>query len=127
MKIGSVRLVNGFLNPQVGLDVFGTDGEVESFPATLDTGFSGWVALPENIVNRLSLPYLWTDKITLADASEIDADIHVAEVFFADRVFRVYVVSVGAAPMVGTGLLRNAGLTLNMVPEGEITYKPISH
>ena len=126
MKIGSVLMVNGFLNPQVGLEVFGPDGEAGSFAATLDTGFSGWVALPESAVNSLSLPYLWTDKITLADASEIDADLHVAQVFFADRVFRVYVVSVGTAPMVGTGLLQNASLTLNMVPDGDITYAPVN-
>ena len=122
MKIRSVDLINGFLYPRVHLDVFGSGGESKSFVATLDTGFSGWVALPESEIDALRLPHFRTERITLADASEISADLHVADVFFSDHLFKVYVVSIGSVPLVGTSLLWNAGITLDMTPNGDIGY-----
>ncbi len=115
-------LVNGFLYPRVDLEVFGASTEGQRFVATLDTGFSGWVALPEKVVDTLGLPYFRTERITLADASEISADLHVADVFFSDRLFKVYVVSIGSVPLVGTSLLWNAGIKLDMIPNGDIEY-----
>ena len=75
---------------------------------------------------KIEIAILRTEKITLADASEINADLHLADVFFAYRLYRVYVASVGTVALVGTSLLSKAKITVDMVPNGDITYAPIS-
>ncbi len=126
MKIGTVESVGGVLYPKVSFDAFDLEGESHAYIATLDTGFSGWIALPAGEIDRLRLPFFRTAKVTLADASEINAGIYIAEVFFTDRISKVLVLAIGSVPLVGTSLLANASINLDMFPNGEVTYSAIS-
>ncbi len=125
MKIGVVELQNGLLCPKVGFDIVGSGGEVESFSGTLDTGFTGWVALPESEIDNLGLKFSHYDVLTLADNKTVQVPLYVGEVFLATRWHRVFVVQIGSTPLVGTGLVSKARITLDMVSDGDIDYRGI--
>lgn len=126
MKIGEVELQNGLLFPKVSFDIVGSNGRVESIYGTLDTGFTGWVALPESEIDHLGLRFSHDDVLTLADNETVQAPLYVAEVFLADRWHRVFVVQIGSIPLIGTGIVGNARITLDMIPDGEIDYLPLN-
>lgn len=125
MKIGAVKVQNGLLFPKVNFDIGGGNGGVRSFSGTLDTGFTGWVALPETEIDDLGLRFSHDDVLTLADNRTVHAPLYLGEVFIAERWQRVFVVQIGSTPLVGTGLVGNARITLDMVPNGSIEYRLI--
>ena len=126
MKIGAVELQNGLLHPKVNFHVAGFGQEIESFSGTLDTGFTGWVALPEAEIEKLGLEFSHTDILTLADSGNVQAPLYVGEVLLVDSWLRVFVVGIGLVPLVGTGLVRNARLTVDLIPNGTIDYTALS-
>ena len=125
MKIGEVEVQNGLLYPNVGFDIVGSDGRVKSFSGTLDTGFTGWVALPGSEIDDLGLTFSHDDVLTLADNRTVHAPLYLGEVFLAERWQRVFVVQIGSTPLVGTGLVGNARITIDMVSNGNIAYSLI--
>ena len=126
MKIGAVELQNGLLCPKVSFDVVGPNGRVESFSGTLDTGFTGWVALPGPEIDKLGLRFSHNDVLTLADNETVQAPLYIGEVFLAARWHRVLVVQIGSTPLVGTKITSNSKISIDMIPNGDITYTPIN-
>lgn len=56
MISGSVeRNELGGLEPRLAVSVMDADGELQQFEVVLDTGFTGWLMLPEADINRLGL------------------------------------------------------------------------
>lgn len=126
MKIGVVEPRNGLLQPKVNFDVVGSKGRVESYSGVLDTGFTGWIALPANDIEKLALNFSHDDTLTLADDRTVRVSLYTAEVFLAYRWHKLFVVQIGSTPLVGTGITNNSRITLDMIPNGDITYTPIN-
>ena len=126
MKIGVVEPRNGLLQPKVSFDVAGPKGGVESYSGVLDTGFTGWIALPEAEIEKLALNFSHDDTLTLADDRTVRVSLYIAEVFLAYQWHKLFVVQIGSIPLVGTGITSNSRITIDMVPNGDITYAPIS-
>ena len=122
MKIGAVEVQNGLLCPKVNFDIGGGNGEVRSFSGTLDTGFTGWVALPEAVIDDLSLRFSHDDVLTLADNRTVQAPLYIGEVFLADRWQRVFVVQIGSTALIGTGVVSNGRVVIDMIPDDDIDY-----
>ena len=122
MKIGVVEPRNGLLQPKVSFDVVGPEGRVKSYSGILDTGFTGWIALPATDIDTLGLNFSHDDTLTLADDRTVRVSLYVGEVFLADRWHRVFVVQIGSIPLVGTGMVSNSRITIDMVPDGDIDY-----
>ena len=125
MKIGSVELQNGLLHPKVGFDMVGA-GRVESYLGTLDTGFTGWISLPEAEIAKLEFSFSHTDVLTLADNETVQVPLYIGEGFLAHNWYRVFVVQIGSTPLIGTGITSNSRITIDMIPNGNITYTPIN-
>lgn len=126
MKIGSVELQNGLLCPKVSFEIAGFNGQVESFPGTLDTGFTGWIALPESEIDNLGLRFSHDDVLTLADNETVQVPLYIGEVFLVDRWHRVFVVQIGSTPLIGTGIVGNGRVVVDMIPNGDIDYVPLN-
>lgn len=50
-------------------------------PSVLDTGFSGLLTLPTNLVNNMNLSLIGDTVMVLADGSEAKLDVHLVYVF----------------------------------------------
>ena len=106
MKVGSVRIVDGWSYPTVSIEFHRTRDGVRVVEALLDSGFNGAVSLPANVVERLGLPLVTERAATLADGSDIKIKVHVGYVRFAARRYRCAVWATGDVPMIGMHLLQ---------------------
>ncbi len=78
----------------------------------VDTGFTGALLLPEEIVEALGLPFIGFEKCFLAGNVEDEADLFSAQVEWLGEVRRVDVI---AKPgfLIGTQLLAGTRLTID--------------
>lgn len=72
MMVGRPTEENEFLFPWF----YGKDGEDLEVQAVLDTGFSGDLVLPGDVIRRLSLPQEDVERVSLADGSMTRFSVH---------------------------------------------------
>ncbi len=67
-------MITGFVNANrdavIRFPVYDQNGQVHEIQAVIDTGFSGYLNLPETLVNALKLPYHSRTIVTLGDGSD---------------------------------------------------------
>lgn len=126
MRIGSVVNVAGNLYPTVRVTVTG-DGEVsETIDATLDTGFTGSIALPAELVDRLGLEYVRDRAVILADGSHYDTQIYRASARLGEDWHDLEVHVSGHVALVGMRLICGANVSFDAVPDGLIKYRSLN-
>lgn len=84
----------------------------------LDTGFSGFLALPPDLVRRLDLPWERREWATLADGSTTRFNAYEAILEWVVGPVTVQVDCMEAAPLIGMSLLRNCRIEIDAVPDG---------
>lgn len=91
----------------------------------VDTGFNGYLTLPSPAVAALNLPLESTILARLADGSESEVPIHLAEIRWNDRVEFVTVLATGTKPLLGTALLQGFRLTIEFSDDGMVRVETI--
>lgn len=109
----------------VSLDVRGPDGQQQTVEFQVDTGFSGPILLPLEVVNRLGLPETEGVMMRLADGSRVDAPRYLAQVVWDGVEKTVAIPASGRQPLLGTGLLDGHRLNAAIKPGGRVTIKPL--
>lgn len=125
MRIGSVVDVTGNLYPTVRVTVTGGKEVSETIDATLDTGFTGSIALPAELVNRLGLEYVRDRAVTLADGSHHDTQIYRASAKLGEDWHYLEAYVSGHVALVGMRLIYGANISFDAVPGGAIEYRSL--
>ena len=99
----------------------GVPGSVE---AIVDTGFAGWISLPQAIIDRLELPHIGSRFGILADGNTIKFQLFEVEIDWQGDVRTIEVVSAGGHPLIGMSLLRGSELRMMVEDAGEIEITP---
>jgi len=86
----------------------------------IDTGFEGFLTLPSTLIDDLDLPYLAKINATLADNSNIEADVYVATIIWQGTERNIAVLSMGIRPLIGTSLLENYHLSIDFCEDGTV-------
>ena len=94
--------------------------------AIIDTGFTGELTLPGDLIDSLRLPRIGELPITLGDGNEIDVGLYFAIVLWQGEERIVQVLRTDGKPLVGMSLLYGNRLTLDVVTDGEVTIKTLS-
>jgi clan AA aspartic protease len=105
------------------LTVIGRSGvraEVEATVDTVDTGFTGSLSLPLDVVRSLSAPFVGRGVAVLADGSTVETSYHRARVLWHGCEIAVQVLVTEGGPLVGMTLLRGSVLTVAVSPGGEV-------
>ncbi|MDP9474219.1 MAG: clan AA aspartic protease [Actinomycetota bacterium] len=105
------------------LTVIGRSGTRTEVEATVDTGFTGSLCLPPDVVGSLSLPFVGRGVAVLADGSAVETDYYRARVLWHGRERAVRVLVTQGGPLVGMTLLRGSVLTVAVSPGGEVTVE----
>lgn len=113
--------VSDGLQPVITLIVRGPGGAEYQFDAQVDTGFSGGLTLPPDIVARLGLAWLRSDLTTLADGSEVEYNVHLGVVVWDGQPRTVGIDASEVEPLVGTELLAGCRPTADFQPGGRVT------
>lgn len=95
------------------------------FDFVIDTGFSDWLTLPEEIVRSLGLPFREENDYYLADGSRVAIPVHTAEVNWMGQWRRAMVLVMEGSPLLGMSMLRGCRMHMDVVPNGRVEIVPL--
>lgn len=117
MIVGQVRKREAV----IPLTIRGSAGHELEIKAIVDTGHTGWLTLPPEMIAELNLPWYGFGQGTLADGSVVSYDVYLAKVLWDERFRKVRVSELAATPVVGMSLLRGCELRMQTRSRGRIT------
>lgn len=109
----------------IPLEVVSSTGERETLAAIVDTGFTGFLALPRVVVDLLALPPLGSTPATLADGNTTILDVHEALVIWHGLPRPVECLVAEGAPLVGMTLLRGSNLRIRVTEGGAVEIEEL--
>jgi clan AA aspartic protease len=109
----------------VRLPVRGPHGRERETEVLVDTGFTGSLLLPSDLIAELNLPFLSTVRGVLADGSESTFDLYEGAILWDGRLRRISVGATGADPLLGMGLLYGSELRIEVVEGGSVLIREL--
>ncbi|MGI9048465.1 MAG: clan AA aspartic protease [Rubrobacteraceae bacterium] len=122
------RVVSGGREAVVALTVSSQDSdrsEPVEVEAVIDTGFSGHLTLPDELVEELDLPQEGYIEVELANGETDELGVFEARVRWHGREVSVPVYETDGGPLVGMSLLRGSRLTVEAEPGGEVLIEKL--
>jgi len=92
--------------------------KLKSINAVIDTGFTGFLSLPNQIIAELDLPWSYRDRGTLGDGSEVLFDVYDAIAIWDGKSQEIDVNSAETDPLVGMSLFRGYRLQIDAIEGG---------
>ncbi|MBL8206390.1 MAG: clan AA aspartic protease [Blastocatellia bacterium] len=117
--------VNINLEAVLPLSIFGADGEKHEIEAIIDTGYSGFLALPDAFLALLDLTPSGSEQLTLADGSVINTDIYEVIILWEGQPQKLQVDALASESLVGMALLKGYDIHIRAVVGGTVTITPI--
>ena len=94
--------------------------------AVVDTGFTGYLALPQPVIRQLGLISEGEGRITLADGSAQLHDIYRTAVVWHGEHQTIPILGMGDKPLIGMRMLAGIRITLSVVEGGAVTIEPLA-
>ena len=116
-------VVNASLEAVVVLSVSGPSGRTREIEVVIDTGFNGFLILPNELASELDLDFATTFTVVLADGSMKDLDVFDVRVNWDERPRHVRALASQGAPLVGMGLLHHHSLFVEVVEGGRVVVQ----
>ena len=89
----------------IELEVIGSNQKREKVEAVIDTGFNGYLTLPNDLINYLKLQLAGSRHVTLGDGNVVVLDMYLAKVLWHGREREVLALQADGGPLVGMSLL----------------------
>ncbi|NEQ98230.1 MAG: clan AA aspartic protease [Cyanothece sp. SIO2G6] len=119
-------VVNQNCEATITLVVGNANQQTQLIDAVIDTGYTGFLSLPREIIVRLNLPWTGIDRGTLGDGSEATFEVYAAKVIWDGEYSNVPVNEAETDPLVGMGLLYGFDLQIQAIEGGRVTIKALS-
>jgi clan AA aspartic protease len=94
--------------------------------AVIDTGYTGFLSLPSEIITALNLPWTGIDRGTLGDGSEVTFDVYIVTVIWNGEYRSIPVNEAETDPLVGMSLLYGYDLRIQAVEGGNVLIEALS-
>jgi len=107
----------------IPLTVQGTMGQVDTFPAIVDTGFNGFLTLSLPQIAKLGFPYRGSMRAVLGNGKDADLDVFAGTVIWDGQVQAVMVLAADGSPLVGMGLLEGSCVLLHVTDNGPVSIE----
>ena len=91
------------------------DSKLKSINAVIDTGFTGFLSLPQSIIDELELPWSYSDFATLGDGSQTLFDVHNATIIWDGQFREIEINSADTDPLLGMKMLRGFRLQVDTI------------
>ena len=103
------------------------NAKLKSINAVIDTGFTGFLSLPNDIITELGLPWSQRDRGTLGDGSEVLFDIYDAVAIWDGKSQEIEVNLAETDPLIGMSMLRGYRLQVDTIEGGLVVITDLSH
>lgn len=94
--------------------------------AVIDTGFSGFLTLPSEIISSVGLNWEGRDIATLGDGTACTFDFYIGFVIWDGDYREIYINESETVPLVGMKLLRGYDLKIQAIEGGFVTIESLS-
>ena len=115
--------VNSNLDAMISLPVYGSQGLTHEIEAVIDTGYSGYLALPSAIIATLGLSSVGLGYLTLADGSEVYSALCAATIDWDGQERVIEVDSLETEALVGMALMEGYDLGVRVKVGGRVTIR----
>jgi clan AA aspartic protease len=122
-------MMQGYVNKNYEatvLVVVRNNAKLKSINAVIDTGFTGFLSLPNDIITELGLPWSYRDRGTLGDGSEVLFDIYDAVAIWDGKTKEIEVNSAETDPLIGMSMLRGYRLQVDTIECGLVIITDLS-
>lgn len=113
--------VNAKWEPVIPLDVRGSSGRWKRISAIVDTGYTGTLTLPLELIEQLELKWDRIGAGKLADGRQIGFDVYEATVQWNGRSRSTWIAGCGGDALVGMELLHGLELRVQIQLGGSVT------
>lgn len=93
--------------------------------AVIDTGFSGFLTLPFDVISTLGLSWEGRDVATLGDGTSCTFDVYIGRVIWDGEYREVYINESETVPLIGMQLLRGYDLRIQAIESGDVTIEAL--
>jgi clan AA aspartic protease len=97
------------------------NAKTQLIDAVIDTGFSGFLTLPIEVIAALGLKWEGRDVATLGDGTACVFEVYIANVIWDGQYREVYVNESETVPLIGMRLLRGYDLRIQTIEGGAVT------
>ncbi len=115
--------VNQRLEPVINVSILDDHDIAHSFEFILDTGFSGHLTLPSDVINRLGLHYSGQRAVATADGFAHNVDVFTARVLLHENWRPLFVIRLDSFPLLGMRSLLGGRLTMNVYAGGRLVVE----
>ncbi|MDE2785759.1 MAG: clan AA aspartic protease [Chloroflexota bacterium] len=108
------------LEARIPVDIVGITRIFRTLEVVVDTGYTGWMSLPEPIINDVGLDYAGIRPATLANGQTVATSAYSARLLWHGQPVDIVVQALNSKPMIGTTLLANCRLTIDWWDGGDV-------
>ncbi|WP_103669548.1 clan AA aspartic protease [Pseudanabaena sp. BC1403] len=114
-------VVNQSCEATIPLVIINEKRQTKLVDAVIDTGYTGYLSLPSEIISALDLPWTGVDRGTLGDGSEVTFEVYAATVIWDGQYRNIPVNEAETDPLVGMSLLYGYDLRIRAIVGGKVT------
>lgn len=107
----------------ISLVIVNESRQTKLITAVIDTGYTGFLSLPSEIITELNLSWTGIDRGTLGDGSEVTFEVHAAKVIWDGEYRDIPVNKAETDPLIGISLLYGYDLHIQTVEGGNVTIE----
>ena len=118
-----VGTITGNREAVIDFSVCRPGGQRQEIQAVIDTGFNGYLTLPDALVDNLGLLYHSRTMVVLGDGSNRALRQYEAVVIWHGQQRDVLVLAAEGGPLIGMAMLYGHDVFLNVVEGGRVTIQ----
>jgi clan AA aspartic protease len=113
-------VVDAGLEARIPLFVEDSSGQPHPIDAVVDSGFTGFLALPSALITSLGLSWQHQQQVRLGDGSIKWLDVYSAVIIWDSQPRKVYVTAIDPDPLVGMKLLEGKEVRIRVKVGGPV-------
>jgi clan AA aspartic protease len=123
MMLGAV---NANCEATIRIVIGNQNAQRQMVDAVIDTGFTGFLSLPNHIISTLALPWTGIDRGTLGDGSEATFSVYEATIIWDGQSQNIPINAAETEPLVGMGLLYGYCLQIQAVKDSTVKIEALN-
>ncbi len=109
--------------PVIPIILRDASGQLHEYDAVIDTGFTGWLTLPPDLITELGLVWRELGEAILANGSRVYSDVYDATIIWDGEEIAISVYEADSDPLVGMRMTYGFELNIRNVDGGPVILR----